>query len=473
MDVGAILHPGRYAIVVIIAFTICAVATANLRRGTSGRRLVAVRSNERAASSLGINVVQAKVFAFALSSFVAAIGGCMLAFRYPSIGFADGAYSPLFSINMVMYAVVGGVGWVAGAVYGGLLQPGSLGARMLDLFGPNLKTYLPLAGGVLLLLTVASAPDGLAKQGMDHVSALFGRLRLRRSKPRDELLTDSDDHEVTQQSLTIENISVAFGGVQAVKSASLSVSPGEIVGLIGPNGAGKTTFIDAATGFVRASSGRVVLGDLDISRFSPVRRARVGLTRSFQSLELFDDLTVLDNLRAASDRRGLLAYLTDLIYPRVAPMTLAMRAAIREFELQEHLAKTPTELPYGVRRQVAIARAIASEASVVALDEPAAGLDNHEARELSALIRRLATNWGMGFLLVEHNVDVIMSVCDRVYVLNFGGIIAEGTPQEIRGNPAVISAYLGDEKSEIENVASSAMPLSLEPPSRAGGPARD
>jgi sulfate-transporting ATPase len=441
LDVGAIIYPQRYAIVIIVAFAVCGIAVANLRRGRAGRRLISIRSNERAAASLGIEVVQAKLAAFTFSSLIAGLGGALLAFRNPNIVFSN--YNASQSIKMVGYAVVGGVGWIAGAVYGGLLEVGSLGSKVLDQLGSTVSSYLPLAGGVLLLFILLTAPDGMAPQAADQVN--FVKRLVRRSPRATRLpdLTTPAGHRVRSAPLDLADVSVSFGGVKAVRSVSMTVAPGEIVGLIGPNGAGKTTLIDAATGFVRVSGGRISIDGADATRWRPALRARAGLTRSFQSLELFDDLSVLDNLRAASDRRDRKAYLTDLVFPRRDPLTPATRAAIAEFRLEPYLAKTPTELPYGVRRLVGIARAVATEAGVVALDEPAAGLDEKESRELGGLLRKLAGDWGMGILLVEHNVDLVMDVCDRVYALNFGEVIASGPPAEVRASDAVIRSYLG------------------------------
>jgi sulfate-transporting ATPase len=454
LDVGSISYPDRYAIVVVVAFAICAIATANMRRGRSGRRLVSIRSNERAAASLGIPVVQAKLVAFAISSGIAALGGALLAFRDPYITFT-GSYDASLSITLVGFGVVGGVGWLAGALYGGLLQVGSLASAVLDELGSTVSSWLPLAGGVLLLIVLLTAPDGMAAEGLKHVQGLV-RLVVRRPKGAARLpdLTVEHGHRVDGRTLQLDNISISFGGVRAVSEVSLTVRPGEIVGLIGPNGAGKTTLIDAATGFVQVNSGSIRIGETNVTRQSPAARTRAGLSRSFQSLELFDDLTVLDNLRAASDQRDVKAFVLDALHPTTASLTPATRAAIASFGLEPHLMSKPTELPYGVRRLVAIARTVATNASIVALDEPAAGLDANESRELGELLRAIATDSGMGVLLVEHNVELVMGLCDRVYALEFGKLIAEGTPAEVRSNPAVIHSYLGVDQSAAAGVPS-------------------
>jgi ABC-type branched-subunit amino acid transport system ATPase component len=246
----------------------------------------------------------------------------------------------------------------------------------------------------------------------------------------------------------VSGVTVRYGGTTAVAEASLTVKPGRIVGLIGPNGAGKTSLVDAVTGFVKAAEGSITLDGRDITRWSPVRRARAGLGRSFQSLELFDDATVFDNLRAASDPRDVGSYLRDLVWPFAPPIPGQVVSAIEEFRLQEDLNRLVESLAYGQRRLLAIARAVATGPSVLMLDEPAAGLGAVESAELAHLVRRLASDWGMAILLVEHDMDFVMSVCDEIVVLDFGRKIAEGTPEVVRNDPAVIAAYLGEEETE-------------------------
>jgi len=246
---------------------------------------------------------------------------------------------------------------------------------------------------------------------------------------------------------------------------SLTLKPGEVVGLIGPNGAGKTTFIDAVTGFNRAT-GEITLDGTRIDRWGPRRRSRAGIGRSFQTLELFESLTVRENLRVASESRDLIAYLTDLVRPGKAPLAPAAIVALREFGLETDLDRRPEELPYGRRRLVAIARAVAGAPSVLLLDEPAAGLDDGETAELGRLVRRLADEWGLAVLLVEHDVALVLDVSDRVVVLDKGEQLAEGTPAEIRSNAAVVQAYLGEPlgpEAQIEAAARTA-PRSTEAP---------
>jgi ABC-type branched-subunit amino acid transport system ATPase component/branched-subunit amino acid ABC-type transport system permease component len=443
-SLSAILYPQRFAFLTFGVFTVCALGVANLRRGRSGRELVALRSNERASQSLGVEVVRAKLAAFLISSFIAGLGGCILAFSSPSIVFSN--YDPLSSISIVGYAVVGGLGWVSGAVFGGTLETGSIGSQVLNELGPTVSNWLPLIGGVLIVLTLLVAPDGVAAAQAAQYRALVRRLaarfpRLQRNETYS--LPDVVAHRLRSSKLRIEGLDVFFGGVRAVVGVNLAVRTGQIVGLIGPNGAGKTTLIDAATGYLKVTNGIIVIDDNDVTSWKPSARAKAGLARSFQSLELFDDLTVLDNLRTASERPSLLAFLSDLIWPKRSSLTPSTCAAIKEFGLEPYLFKLPSELPYGVRRLVAIARAVATEASIVALDEPAAGLSQHEARELTALLQRLVTQWGMGVLLIDHNVEMMIGLCDYLYALNFGTVIAEGTPEQVRSSPEVIAAYLG------------------------------
>ena len=435
LDIDSLAHPERYAVLALVCLSAVTIAVTNLRRGRAGRRLVAVRSNERAAAALGISVFGAKLYAFGLAAGIAAVGGILIVFRNPRAVFIP-EFSVFQSIFVVIYAVIGGVGFVLGAVIGGVVAPGAFATQLFgDLLGDEETVRFVL--GLVVLIVLLAVPNGLAS-----LPARVARALSRRERPV-EVLPEVELERVEPATLVVRGLGVRFGGVEAVADVSLELRAGEVLGLIGPNGAGKTTLIDAITGFVRAR-GEVCLDDENIERWSARRRACAGLGRSFQSLELFESLSVRENLRVASERRDPLAYLADLVWPKRAPLTPAAVLALREFGLEPDLDRRPEELPYGRRRLVAIARAVATRPSVLLLDEPAAGLDDEESAELGRLIRRLADDWGLAVLLVEHDVGLVLRVCDRVMVLDEGKRLAEGAPEEVRGNEAVIAAYLGE-----------------------------
>jgi sulfate-transporting ATPase len=443
VNIDPIRHPDRYAIFSLLCFTLAALGVANLRRSRGGRRLIAVRTNERAAASLGVSVFGAKIYAFALSAAIAGLGGVVLAFSGYDVTFTQ--FNPLSSINAVTLSVVGGVGYVIGPVLGSTLASGGLGSLITSHLNVG-NGWLTLLGGVALIAFCLQDADGMASANIKTLRAVASRLR--RSRGGHIPVTPALPPRAKPCTLSAEALTVRFGGVTALNDVSLVVRTGEVVGLIGPNGAGKTTLIDALTGFVRLQTGVVKLDQTPIQGWPAHRRARAGISRSFQSLELFDDVSVLDNLRAASDPRDPWGYLTSIVWPTDPTLPDSALAAIHEFELESDLAQPPTELSYGRRRLVAIARSVAAAPRILLLDEPAAGLDETETMELAGLVKRLAAEWGLGILLVEHDMAIVMNTCDRVVVLDFGIKIAEGTPDEIRRNPAVISAYLGGHHSE-------------------------
>ena len=456
IDVGSTKHPERYAIVSIILFTLVALLVSNLRRSATGRRLIAVRDNERAAASVGVSVMGVKLYAFAVSAGIAALGGVLIAFRYPHVQFDQ--FDVINSIQSVLLGVIGGIGFVGGALLGGVNAVGGITQQLLGHIW-NLEGWFLFIAACLLLVVVAKHPDGIAEKNVEVFNHLRTKLRRSPDAMPDEVQERGDrpvPTRVAPKVLDIQNLTVRFGNVVALDQLTLQVRPGEVVGLIGPNGAGKTTLVDASTGFIRNYTGSVLVAGAAVDRLSVRGRAREGLTRSFQSLELFDDLSVADNLRTASESHGAKDFLLDLIRPGRSRLSDAAIAAIDEFELHDVLHLMPADLPYAKRRTVAIARAVAASPSVLFLDEPAAGLDDWGTRELATFVRRLADEWGMSVLLIEHDVAMVMSTCDRVVAINFGRELATGTPAEIRANEAVVTAYLGVAPGELDGVAAHA-----------------
>jgi branched-chain amino acid transport system ATP-binding protein len=229
-----------------------------------------------------------------------------------------------------------------------------------------------------------------------------------------------------------------------VSDLDLAVPEGTIAGLIGPNGAGKTSTIDALTGYHRPSTGTVTFAGNDVTRMRAHTRARVGLMRTFQSVELFDDLTVEENLLVVSERLSIAGAIRDLFLPIREQPRDNVRWAMELCGLRDVAHRRPSELSHGRRKLVGVARALAARPRLVLLDEPAAGLDTDESLELGEHLR-LLPRAGVSVLLVDHDMGLVLGVCDEVHVLDFGRLIARGTPDEIRADPAVVAAYLGGE----------------------------
>ena len=456
----------EFGILVLILMAICAVLVGNLARSATGRRFLAVRSNERAGASIGISIANTKLLAFGIASFMAGLGGSFIGYSRGQLS-AD-SFTVLVGLSFMAFAYLGGITSVSGAVIGGTFAPLGIGFVILDR-NLELGTAYGLLAGIGLVLTAIFNPEGIAGANRKNFEKMKAVLAARAAakvadakdpdaaapapappldvqssgsvpEPSSRDRPSFDDAPVV---LAVDELTVRYGGLKAVDEVSLRVREGEIVGLIGPNGAGKTTMIDALTGFV-PSDGRIVFDSRELTSELPYQRARMGLSRTWQSLELFGDLSVRENAQVAQERASIRSVLADFVNP-ARPVDLErVDAALDLVGLANDADARPGDLPLGRQKLVGVARALASSPRVMLADEPAAGLDTAESRTLGREIVDIAEG-GVSILLVDHDMGLVLEVCDYIYVLDFGQIIAEGTPADIRANEAVIDAYLGSE----------------------------
>ncbi|MCU1481267.1 MAG: Amino acid/amide transporter rane protein 1, family /amino acid/amide transporter rane [Subtercola sp.] len=458
IDLDPILTPrvyGAFALVVIIVVSLILVA---VRRARRGREMLAVRGNERAAASLGINVVGAKLFACALAGVVAGAGGIILGFRSTHIQL--NFFDVFGSMEVVLFSVFGGVGWVSGAPAGALSANGGIVTQILNTIFPGvgqIDYWLLVVAGLNVLVILRVAPDGLAAVNSESLNRLRDRWRTRRTSAREagrrstpavEALAPPASDARPDATLEVRNVTVRFGGLVALDSISFRVNPGEIVGLMGPNGAGKTTMLDVITGFTSPTSGEVYFDGRPISKFSPHARARDGLVRSWQGVELFNEMTVRENLlvsRSGNDRAR-----NTNASRKSSKGERALAGIIADFGLEPYLDSRPSSLPHGVARLVGIGRAVACRPRMLLLDEPAAGLDDTETAELAELLHRLAQNLGIGILIIEHDMSLLRATCSRLIVLDFGRFVIEGPPVDVLQHSDVVRAYLGEAPADEE-----------------------
>jgi len=437
-----------FGLLCLFTLVVVAVGVAALRRSALGSAMLAVRANERSAAAVGVNVVRVKVLAFALASFIAGLGGSLLAYRRGVVTFDS--FTAIGGLALLSTAYLAGVTSVWGGINAGILASTGIVFIALDRW-VDLGAWFQVITGVLLIATLIAHPEGIASGG-HRLADRVARPRAGRGAsdsggegpavaagaPPVEEGERPPDHgparepaaaSATEPALRVENLRVRYGGVVAVADVSLRVDRGSIVGLIGPNGAGKTSVIDGITGFARAT-GSIELAGRHIEGLAPHARVRAGLGRTFQQLELYDDLSVEENVSVAA------------FGGRRDNRRAAVARALHNVGISALADRPAGELSQGERQLVSIARACVAEPSVLLLDEPAAGLDTAESALLGDHIRELRSS-GTAVLLVDHDVALVLRVCDRVYVLDFGAVIAEGSPDAIRTNRAVADAYLG------------------------------
>ncbi|MFC8316188.1 branched-chain amino acid ABC transporter permease/ATP-binding protein [Gordonia hongkongensis] len=420
-----------FGILCLVVLTLVAYGVVALRRSGLGASMLAVRANERSAAAAGINVGATKLIAFAIASFLAGLGGSLLAYQQTLA--TAGSYAVFAGIGLFAVFYIAGVTSISGAILAGIIAPGGVMYFAADKYA-SFGDYYMLISGILLVLTVVTSPDGVI--GYLHKIPVPGRRHAPQSAHDDAQAAPTPP--VTPPSgkvlLSARDVTVRYGAVTAVDGVSFDLRSGEIVGLIGPNGAGKTTLIDAISGFATAS-GTVTLGGTTLNGLAPHRRSRAGLGRTFQDIELYGELSVAENLAIASRR---------------APGDTAedVRNVLRMLEISHLSDVVAADLSQGQRQLVAVARVLAGQPEVALLDEPAAGLASTESRWLGDRLRAARAH-GVSMVLVDHDMDLVLSLCDRVIVLDLGAVIAEGTPDEIRRSPAVVNAYLGTPSSAV------------------------
>jgi ABC-type branched-subunit amino acid transport system ATPase component/ABC-type branched-subunit amino acid transport system permease subunit len=429
----------RFGLLCLVVLVLVGLGVAKLRTSSLGSQMLAIRANERSAGAAGINVTMVKIAAFALASFIAGLAGTLLAYRQETV--SGLSYTALGGLAVFTTTYLAGITSVSGGVLAGFMASGGLVFAAADhVFSTGV--WYDVIAGVLLLLTVIFKPEGVVGPAHAFVEA-------RRAKARGRLSTELYAAPVERDralrllttdapvALRIEGLTVRYGGVTAVSNVSLAVPEGFIVGLIGPNGAGKTTMIDALCGLTR-SEGTVVLGGRDLAGQKPFQRTRSGLGRTFQAIELYDDLSVEENVVVG---------LTGAYRRLDKPSAQVLTDTFRLLGLESVRERPAGELSQGQRQLVSIARALAGQPKVLLLDEPAGGLDAKESHWLGDRLRDIRDS-GITVLMVDHDMSLVLSLCDQIHVLNFGSEIAAGTPQEIRGNREVAGAYLGSTHAE-------------------------
>jgi ABC-type branched-subunit amino acid transport system ATPase component/branched-subunit amino acid ABC-type transport system permease component len=438
-----------FGILCLVVLVLVALGVSWLRTSRLGTAMLAVRSDERSAAAAGINVVRVKLIGFAIAAFIAGLGGSLLAYQLGNVTFQDfDAYLGLVAFSIV---VVAGITSVSGGILAGMLTSGGLLVALISsgVGSGGVDNWYGVVAGIGVILTVIFNPDGVV--GPTHLFLEQKRTKGALARPQGALVPTvaastpkpaaipqiAPDFGTngavpaalsTSPLLEVRNLTVRYGGVVAVDDVSLSVPEGQIVGLIGPNGAGKTTTIDALCGF-HGCEGTVLLNGRDVGGCAPHIRASLGLARTFQLAGVSDDLTVAENVQVGQQRSsGNDAEVLDRI--------------LNDLGLNDMRELQVSVLSQGQRQLVSVARALAGEPKLLLLDEPAAGLDSTESLWLAERLRAVRDT-GITILLVDHDMSLVLNLCDSIDVLDFGVLIAHGTPEEIRHNDVVSTAYLG------------------------------
>lgn len=444
VDLGT--KPYYYVFFALLVLTI--LLSAFVMSSRLGAGLVAIRNDEGKAASIGINTTVYKVTAYVLSAIPFGAAGALYG-QY--LGFVNplGAFAILTSVYLVLAALIGGRGTLWGPVLGGFIVAIANEAATTISGGVSARVLIM---GAILILTVMFMPAGL----LPSISSMIERRKAKRQTVKfiDQAsiassLSDVDTTLIAPRPhrrdhagdavLEVRNVVKTFGGVDAVGGVSVALQRGSITGLIGPNGSGKTTLFNCMTGTIRPTSGQVILAGNDITSERVWTRAHDGLGRTFQITRLFKSMTVLDNLVAPLERTSA----RQMVAGRYTGDEVERARDILEFMgLQEFERQNAAALSFGQQKLVELAQVLMLRPSVILLDEPASGINPTLIEKLANVIRRL-NEAGTTVLIVEHNIPLVLSLCDHIHVLAEGKILTSGSPEEIRNDPMVIEAYLG------------------------------